>query len=128
MGNQMESAMKRAAEDAGRNLGEMAKDAIDELTEQLDALELDGVTKETDNNTAVAEDAERQEEPTMTVDELHRIVEDQKKDIDRLIEVMGRMVKQYGAQLTDRPGENVNTSLGDDQGDDIPLLSELKLG
>lgn len=128
MGNQMESAMKRAAEDAGRNLGEMAKDAIDELTAQLDALELDDVTKETDNNTTVAEDAERQEEPTMTVDELHRIVEDQKKDIDRLIEIMGRMVKQYGAQLTDRPGENVNTNLGDDQADDIPLLSELKLG
>lgn len=122
MGNQIEKAMDAAKE----TLGE------DGFNEKLDAIisKIDNVTNTEDNNTVeVVEDAQGQEEPTTTVDELREVIAEQDMKIDKLLDAMGKMVTRYGAQVSDDgAGDISNTSLDDSGDTDIPLLSDLKLG
>lgn len=121
MGNQIEKAMDAAKETMGE----------DGFNEKLDAIisKIDNVTNNEDNNTVDdAEDAQGQEEPTASVDELREVIAEQDKKIDKLLDAMGRMVTRYGAQVSDDSREEISNTSLDDSEDEIPLLSELKLG
>lgn len=124
MGNQVEKAAKAAGLDAGRDLGEKVNDALDQLESKLDEL-----SPSEDNNANAAEDAEKQEEPTATVEDLQNLIDQQNATIEKLTGIMGKMVTRFGVQVNDGTGENVNTNLNDGADDERPpLLSEIKLG
>lgn len=124
MGNQLEKAAKAAGLEAGRELGEKVNDALDRLESELDEL-----SQSEDNNANAAEDAEKQEEPTATVEDLQNLIDQQNATIEKLTGIMGKMVTRFGAQVNDGTGENVNTNLNDGADDERPpLLSEIKLG
>ena len=124
MGNQVEKAAKAAGLEVGRDLGEKVNDALDQLESKLDEL-----SQSEDNNANAAEDAKAQEEPTATVEDLQRLIDEQNATIDKLTGIMGKMVTRFGAQVNDSTGENVNTNLDGGEDDDRPpLLSEIKLG
>lgn len=124
MGNQVEKAAKAAGLEVGRDLGEKVNDALDQLESKLDEL-----SPTEDNNANAAEDAEKQEEPTATVEDLQNLIDQQNATIEKLTGIMGKMVTRFGAQVNDGTGENVNTNLNDGADDERPpLLSEIKLG
>ena len=123
MGNQMEKALNEAAENTPGNVIE----ALNKLSDQVDKLpNVDLITQEGDNGTDAAEDAKEQEEPNASITELQGVVNDQKEQIDKLIEIMGKMVTRYGASITDTQ-ENDNDPLNPEVDDDINL-SSLRLG
>lgn len=124
MGNQVEKAAKAAGLEVGRDLGEKVNDALDQLESKLDEL-----SQSEDNNANAAEDAETQEEPTATVEDLQNLIDQQNATIEKLTGIMGKMVTRFGVQVNDGTGENVNTNLNDGADDERPpLLSEIKLG
>ena len=87
---------------------------------------------------ALSDDGESQEEHSGNADmvaELKGIIDAQAKQIeaqdakiDRMVGIMGKMVTRFGASVGDGQGENVNTSLADDEGADIPNIEDIQLG
>lgn len=133
MGNQIEKAMSDAmrasgVEKAVESLKDVPENAINNPN-VLDLLEqqLDDVTKIAENNTDAATDAEKQEEPSASVEELHRLIEEQNATIDRLTAIMGKMITRFGAQVNDSDSASNNDPLNN-EAEQVVSLENLKLG
>lgn len=124
MGDQMKKAMKNAGIESGEQLATKVNDALDTISAALD-----GVTENEDNNTDVGKDADKQEEPKPTVEELMKVVENQNMaleaqgaQLEKMVEVMGKMVTKYGLAYSDE------TQPESSKEDSTPELSEIELG
>ena len=125
MGNQMERAMEAAGLDALDAIEADLADSPEDGT--IDAIE-----------DALSDDGESQEEQPGNADmvaELKGIIDAQAKQIEaqdakinRMVGIMGKLVTRFGASIGDGQGENVNTSLADDEGPDIPNIEDIQLG
>lgn len=130
MGNQMKKALHDAGIEAGEQLATKADYALNTIT-ALNTISaaLDGVTENEDNNTDVGKDADKQEEPKPTVEELMKVVENQNMaleaqgvQLEKMVEVMGKMVTKYGLAYSDE------TQHESSKEDSTPELSEIELG
>ena len=125
MGNQMEKAMEAAGLDALERLERQLDDGAEHGT--IDAIE-DALSDDGDSQEEQPGNVDMVTELKNVIDAQAKQIEQQEEKIDRMLDVMGKMVTRFGASIGDGQGENVNTSLADDEGPDIPNLSDIQLG
>ena len=133
MGNQMQSAFEKAGQAIGENLAENVTAAIDELEKQVEQITaIDDNTNSSDNvtdNSAEILTNGASEEPTEDVEKLRAIVEKQDANINRLIKIMGDMITNYGAHISDVSVQDENDPFGDKEPEEPAItLDSITLG
>ena len=126
MGNQMEKALKEV---------EAAIDPtpLDKLEAQLDAPAETDKMLDAGNNIAervAAEEPNDIAEMRSIIAEQNKTIEAQEKKLERVINVMGKMVTRYGAEVSDSTMSSNTDAFPSEEAEEntIPLLKDIKLG
>ena len=126
MGNQMEKALKEV---------EAAIDPtpLDKLEAQLDAPAETDKMLDAGNNIAervAAEEPNDIAEMRSIIAEQNKTIEAQEEKLERVINVMGKMVTRYGAEVSDSTMSSNTDAFPSEEAEEntIPLLKDIKLG